>query len=301
MSISVSHVYKSYGRQQVLNDLSFSINSGEIVGFLGNNGAGKSTTMKIITGYINPDSGSAEVCGINVQKSPLEAHRLIGYLPEHNPIYPDMYVREYLRFVAGLYKLGREANQRVDEMIERTGLVREYRKKIGMLSKGYRQRVGLAQALIPNPQVLILDEPTTGLDPNQIIEVRDLIKEVGKEKTVMLSTHIMQEVSAICDRVIIINKGQIVVDEKEESVASVVSEGRVSIVAEFSANQSVELLSALPNVYCVKEVGVNTYLFDCKEDIRQDIFEYAVNSHVILLTLRLNERSMEEVFREMTQ
>lgn len=301
MSISVSHIYKSYGTQQVLNDLTFSINSGEIVGFLGNNGAGKSTTMKIITGYIEADSGSVEVCGIDVRKHSIEAHRQIGYLPEHNPIYPDMYVKEYLRFVAGLYKLGSKANERVDEMIERTGLVREYRKKIGTLSKGYRQRVGLAQALIPNPQVLILDEPTTGLDPNQIVEVRDLIKEIGKEKTVMLSTHIMQEVSAICDRVIIINKGQIVVDEKETSVTSVVSEGRVSIIAEFSSPQKVATLSALPCVLQVQEVGPNLYLFDCEKDVRQSIFEYAVGSHSILLTLRLNERSMEEVFREMTQ
>lgn len=301
MSIAVSHLHKSYGKQQVLNDLSFSINSGEIVGFLGNNGAGKSTTMKIITGYISQDAGMVEVCGIDVQKSPLEAHRLIGYLPEHNPIYPDMYVREYLRFVAGLYRLGKEANHRVDEMIERTGLVKEYRKKIGTLSKGYRQRVGLAQALIPNPQVLILDEPTTGLDPNQIVEVRDLIKEVGKEKTVMLSTHIMQEVSAICDRVIIINKGQIVVDEKENSVTTVAREGVVSVVAEFATSQSLDVLAALPKVCSVKEMGVNTYLFDCEEDIRQTIFEYAINSHSILLTLKLNERSMEEVFREMTK
>lgn len=301
MSIAVSHLHKSYGKQQVLNDLSFSINSGEIVGFLGNNGAGKSTTMKIITGYISQDAGMVEVCGIDVQKSPLEAHRLIGYLPEHNPIYPDMYVREYLRFVAGLYRLGKEANHRVDEMIERTGLVKEYRKKIGTLSKGYRQRVGLAQALIPNPQVLILDEPTTGLDPNQIVEVRDLIKEVGKEKTVMLSTHIMQEVSAICDRVIIINKGQIVVDEKETSVTTVAREGVVSVVAEFATPQSLDVLAALPNVCSVKEIGVNTYLFDCEKDIRQAIFEYAINSHSILLTLKLNERSMEEVFREMTK
>lgn len=301
MSISVSHIYKSYGKQQVLNDLSFSINSGEIVGFLGNNGAGKSTTMKIITGYINADSGSVEVCGIDVRKSPLETHRLIGYLPEHNPIYPDMYVKEYLSFVAGLYKLGSKSKERVDEMIEKTGLVREYKKKIGTLSKGYRQRVGLAQALIPNPQVLILDEPTTGLDPNQIVEVRDLIKEVGKEKTVMLSTHIMQEVSAICDRVIILNKGQIVVDEKEPLVTSMAPAGTHSVLAEFLTQQPLEILAALPKVKHVKSLGNNLYLFDCEEDIRRNIFDYAVNSRSTLLTLKLNERSMEEVFREMTK
>lgn len=301
MSITVEHLYKSYGKQLVLNDISFSIKSGEIVGFLGNNGAGKSTTMKIITGYLNADSGRVDVCGVDVAKDPLEAHRRIGYLPEHNPIYPDMYVREYLRFVAGLYKIGKGANERVDEMIERTGLTREYRKKIGMLSKGYRQRVGLAQALIPNPDVLILDEPTTGLDPNQIDEVRTLIKEVGREKTVMLSTHIMQEVSAICDRVIIINKGKIAVDEKESAVVSFQEGKGFAIEAEFSAPQSLEVLKRLENVLSVTESGVNTYLLHCSNDERERIFNYAVNSKVALLTLKLQEKSMEDVFRNYTK
>lgn len=301
MSITVEHLYKSYGKQLVLNDISFSIKSGEIVGFLGNNGAGKSTTMKIITGYLNADSGHVDVCGVDVAKDPLEAHRRIGYLPEHNPIYPDMYVREYLRFVAGLYKIGKGANERVDEMIERTGLTREYRKKIGMLSKGYRQRVGLAQALIPNPDVLILDEPTTGLDPNQIDEVRTLIKEVGREKTVMLSTHIMQEVSAICDRVIIINKGKIAVDDKESAVVSFQEGKGFAIEAEFSAPQSLEALKRLENVLSVTESGVNTYLLHCSHDERERIFNYAVNSKVALLTLKLQEKSMEDVFRNYTK
>ena len=301
MSITVEHLYKSYGKQLVLNDISFSIKSGEIVGFLGNNGAGKSTTMKIITGYLEADSGHVDVCGVDVAKNTLEAHRKIGYLPEHNPIYPDMYVREYLRFVAGLYKLGKQANARVDEMIERTGLTREYKKKIGMLSKGYRQRVGLAQALIPNPEVLVLDEPTTGLDPNQIDEVRTLIKEVGREKTVLLSTHIMQEVSAICDRVIIINKGKIAVDDKESAVVSVQDDDSLVIQVEFSAPQSVEALGKLENVLSVKEAGLNTYLLRCSSDERARIFQYAVDQKTALLTLKLQEKSMEDVFRNYTK
>lgn len=301
MSITVEHLYKSYGKQLVLNDISFSIKSGEIVGFLGNNGAGKSTTMKIITGYLEADSGHVDVCGVDVAKNTLEAHRKIGYLPEHNPIYPDMYVREYLRFVAGLYKLGKETDARVDEMIERTGLTREYKKKIGMLSKGYRQRVGLAQALIPNPEVLILDEPTTGLDPNQIDEVRTLIKEVGREKTVLLSTHIMQEVSAICDRVIIINKGKIAVDDKESAVVSVQDDDSLVIQVEFSAPQSVEALGKLENVLSVTEAGLNTYLLRCSSDERARIFQYAVDQKTALLTLKLQEKSMEDVFRNYTK
>lgn len=207
MSLSVQGLNKFYGQQQVLKDVSFSINTGEIVGFLGPNGAGKSTTMKVITGYLTPNSGNVSVQNINVQKQPLEAQKIIGYLPEHNPLYLDMYVKEYLQFVAQIYKVGKkESHDRVAEIIEQTGLTEEYKKKIGHLSKGYRQRVGLAQALVHNPKVLILDEPTTGLDPNQIVEVRQLIKNVGKDKTVILSTHIMQEVNAICDRFIIIKE-----------------------------------------------------------------------------------------------
>lgn len=300
MSITIKNLYKSYGKQQVLDNISFSIGDGEIVGFLGKNGAGKSTTMKIITGYIEPDKGSVEVCGIDVQKHPLEAHRKIGYLPEHNPIYPDMYVKEYLRFVAGVYKLGANANSRVDEMIEKTGLTREYKKKIGMLSKGYRQRVGLAQALIPNPDVLILDEPTTGLDPTQILEVRDLIKEVGKEKTIMLSTHIMQEVSAICERVIIINKGHIVADGKESSFISSGEDSVLSLFIEFLNPIDKELLSNLGNVKSVEEVGENAYVINTTEDIRELIFRTSVKNNWVILTMKQQERSMEDVFRDLT-
>lgn len=301
MSITIRNLYKSYGKQQVLNDISFSISGGEIVGFLGNNGAGKSTTMKIITGYIEADKGKVEVCDIDVKKHPLESHRKIGYLPEHNPIYPEMYVKEYLRFVAGIYKLGKEANARVDEMIEKTGLTQEYKKKIGTLSKGYRQRVGLAQALIPNPEVLILDEPTTGLDPNQIIEVRNLIKEVGKEKTVMLSTHIMQEVSAICERVIIINKGHIVADDKESSIVSISQDAVLSLFVEFTKPQDLNVLKAMDNVVSVTQEGESSYAINSSEDIREQVFRMAVASGQVILTMKQQERSMEDVFRSLTK
>lgn len=301
MSISVEHLYKSYGKQLVLNDISFSIGTGEIVAFLGNNGAGKSTTMKIITGYLEPDSGDVEVCGINVRKNPLESNRKIGYLPEHNPIYPDMFVKEYLMFIAGVYKLGKASEERVDEMIEKTGLTREYKKKIGMLSKGYRQRVGLAQALIPNPEVLILDEPTTGLDPNQIVGVRDLIREVGKEKTVMLSTHIMQEVSAICDRVIIINKGKIAVDDKESMVVSSASDHSLTVFVEFLQPTEAAFLKEIAGVSELTQMSSTTFVLTCENDVREQIFRLSVEHQQVLLTMRLQERSMEEVFRTVTK
>lgn len=301
MSIVVEHLSKSYGKQLVLDDISFSIGTGEVVAFLGNNGAGKSTTMKIITGYLEPDAGKVEVCGVDVQKNPLETHRRIGYLPEHNPIYPEMFVKEYLMFIAGVYKLGKASASRVDEMIEKTGLTREYKKKIGMLSKGYRQRVGLAQALIPNPDVLILDEPTTGLDPNQIIGVRDLIKEVGKEKTVMLSTHIMQEVSAICDRVIIINKGKVAVDDKESLVVTSSDDHCQLVYLEFLQSGDLSFLHEIPGVRDVTQTSVNTFVLSCEEDVREQIFRAAVEHHQVLLTMRLQERSMEDVFRTVTK
>ncbi|MCB9017225.1 MAG: gliding motility-associated ABC transporter ATP-binding subunit GldA [Paludibacteraceae bacterium] len=301
MSITVRNLCKSYGKQQVLDNISFSISGGEIVGFLGNNGAGKSTTMKIITGYVEADKGTVEVCDIDVVKHPLESHRKIGYLPEHNPIYPEMFVKEYLRFVAGVYRLGKDANARVDEMIEKTGLTREYKKKIGMLSKGYRQRVGLAQALIPNPEVLVLDEPTTGLDPNQILEVRNLIQEVGKEKTVMLSTHIMQEVSAICGRVIIINKGRIVADDKESSIVSVSQDAVLSLFVEYSQPQDVNVLKALDSVVSVSQESESSYVINSSTDIRESVFRMAVANGQVILTMKQQERSMEDVFRSLTK
>ncbi|MEE0997859.1 MAG: gliding motility-associated ABC transporter ATP-binding subunit GldA [Paludibacteraceae bacterium] len=300
MSITVQNLKKSYGSQLVLDNISFSIKSGEIVGFLGNNGAGKSTTMKIITGYISYDAGSVEVCGIDVEKNPIETHRRIGYLPEHNPIYPEMYVKEYLRFVAGLYKLGSESKNRVDEMIEKTGLTREYKKKIGMLSKGYRQRVGLAQALIPNPDVLILDEPTTGLDPNQIIDVRNLIREVGKEKTVMLSTHIMQEVSAICDRVIIINSGKIVADGKESSIVATDNNSGLALFVEFSEPQDMNALKLVEGVDEISQINSSSYMISSQKDIREGIFRFAVANNQVILTMKQQERNMEDAFRYWT-
>lgn len=301
MSIKVSHLSKSYGTQLVLDDINFSIGSGEVVAFLGNNGAGKSTTMKIITGYLTPDKGDVEVCGIDVCEDPIASNRKIGYLPEHNPIYPDMFVKEYLLFIAGIYHLGKNAKERVDEMIEKTGLTREYKKKIGMLSKGYRQRVGLAQALIPNPEVLILDEPTTGLDPNQIVDVRNLIKEVGKEKTVLLSTHIMQEVSAICDRVIILNKGKIAVDDQESIVTASAESGEHLFIVEFLPKTDSTFLSKIAGVKNITPVNDTTFAITADADIRKAIFRESVANKAILLTLKEKERSMEEIFRTVTQ
>ena len=307
MSIKVEHLKKNYGSQCVLNDVSFEIKRGEIVGFLGNNGAGKSTTMKIITGYRSYNGGRVEVCGMDIATHPMETRRKTGYLPEHNPLYLDMYVREYLLFVAQIYKVA-NARQRVDEMIEATGLAKECRKQIGTLSKGYRQRVGLAQALIHDPEVLILDEPTTGLDPNQIVEVRDLIKKVGQQKAVMLSTHIMQEVSAICDRVIILNNGKIVADDKESAILLQRSDTgeAVTVFAEFGnavdSTQAAEWLrQQLPGknveVRCVEG---NACLFSADEDVSAQVFQYAVATGNTIKTLRRQERSMEDVFRELT-
>ena len=220
MSLQVSNLSKRYGTQQVLTDLSFSVDKGQIVGFLGPNGAGKSTTMKIAMGFCMPDAGRVIVDGLDAQKDRLAVQRLVGYLPEHNPLYLDMYVRESLTFTANLYQLGNQTASRVDEMIERTGLSSECHKKIGQLSKGYRQRVGLTQALIHNPKVLILDEPTTGLDPNQLVDIRNLIQEFGKERTVLFSTHIMQEVTAICDRFLVLRKGELVADRPVDGISA---------------------------------------------------------------------------------
>lgn len=220
MSLQVQSINKSYGSQQVLFDLSFDIKPGEIVGFLGPNGAGKSSLMKIMTGYLSPDSGRVLVDDICVQEKCIEAQKRIGYLPEHNPLYLDLYVKEYLNFTARTYNLGSARTSRIDEMIEKCGLESEYKKKIGQLSKGYRQRVGLAASMIHNPQVLILDEPTTGLDPNQLVEIRELIKDFGKDRTVLFSTHIMQEVSAICDRFLVLKKGVLVADRLTNNITS---------------------------------------------------------------------------------
>lgn len=272
------------------------------MGFLGPNGAGKTTTMKILTGYLTPDGGSAEVCGFDVIRQPMEVKRRIGYLPEHNPLYPDMYVREYLLHVAGIYRLANRKT-RVQEIIEKTGLLPECHKRIGELSKGYRQRVGLAQALVHDPEVLILDEPTSGLDPNQINEIRELIRETGREKTLLFSTHIMQEVEALCDRVIIINKGQIVADQPSAALRNYRSQAGTVITVEFNTSISESALSALPGISSARKISANTWEITSQgtSDIRQDIFRFAVESGLEVLTLNRRETKLEDVFRELTQ
>lgn len=302
MSIEVSGITKLYRQQKALNNISFKIPQGEIVGFLGPNGAGKSTMMKIITGFLPPNSGSVKVCGKQVNEQSLEIRRLIGYLPEHNPLYLDMYVKEYLGFVAGIYKLANTA-EKVKEMIDLTGLNREKHKKIGALSKGYRQRVGLAQALISDPKVLILDEPTTGLDPNQIAEVRELIKNLGKEKTILLSTHIMQEVQAICERVIIINNGTIVADDKAHLLASSTFADEQIVTIEFTTDVSIELLKEIKTIKEVKHISASSFQISssAKTDIRPELFEFAVQKGLVILTMTRDDRSLEDVFHALTE
>ena len=301
MSLSIDQLTKYYGRQAALNNVSFELREGEIAGFLGPNGAGKSTLMKIATGYISADLGSVSVCGQKVTETGLETRRMIGYLPEHNPLYPDLYVKEYLQFVAGMYHLGKQSKSRVDEMIERTGLTAEYKKRIGQLSKGYRQRVGLAQALIHDPKVLILDEPTTGLDPNQLAEIRKLIMEVGKEKTVLFSTHIMQEVKAICKRVIIINNGSLVADSTEDMLLHELGKDRFGTVVEFTGEMDAAKLRAVFGVVQVTAAGRKNFEVISSCDVREAIFRLAVETNNPLLTLRQEERNMEEVFKELTR
>lgn len=300
MSISIKQVAKHYGEQCVLNDVSFEIGSGQIVGFIGPNGAGKSTLMKIITGYVPYETGSVQVCGMEVNDNPLETKKLIGYLPEHNPLYLEMYVKEYLQFVGEMYKLGKGTSARVDEMIERVGLTLEYKKKIGQLSKGYRQRVGLAQALIHDPKVLILDEPTTGLDPNQLVDVRNLISEIGKEKTVMLSTHIMQEVSAICDRVLIINRGNIVADETEAEIVSSKNRKTHILTVELDKELDEKLFLEIKSVSKSTKLKPTLYELESSEDIRGEVFRFVNEKGLTLLTLNQQERNMEDVFHELT-
>lgn len=301
MSISISNLCKKYGQQQVLNNVSFDINEGEIVGFIGPNGAGKSTTMKCITGYIPYNSGSVKVCGIEVAEHPTETKKLIGYLPEHNPLYLEMYVKEYLTFAGRAYGLNaKDTKKRVDELIETVGLTKEYRKKIGQLSKGYRQRVGIAQALIHDPKVLILDEPTTGLDPNQLVEVRNLISEIGKSKAVMLSTHIMQEVNAICDRVIVINQGHIVADESEAQIITSNTDNKHLINVEFTDEIDATFLNNINGVISTQKIANNTYEINAAADIRAEIFKAAVENSAVIISLMQKTRNMEDVFHELT-
>ena len=299
--IEVKDLTKIYGEQRAINNISFTANKGEILGFLGPNGAGKTTTMKILTCFIPPSSGSATVCGFDVTTAPLEVRREVGYLPEHNPLYKDMYVKEYLEFVAGVHKLDKK-KQRVAEMIERVGLGIEQGKPIGALSKGYRQRVGLAQAMMHDPSVLILDEPTSGLDPNQLVEIRRLIKDLGKEKTVVFSTHIMQEVQALCDRVMIINKGIIVADDTIDTLQNRMRGGSL-VTVEFLQNIDNQRLTKILNVKSVKVLGTNRYQLssDMNKDIRADVFRFAVDNQLTLMEMRKEVYTVEDVFQELTK
>jgi ABC-2 type transport system ATP-binding protein len=299
MSIEVKHLTKFFGEQAAVNDISFEIGKGEIVAFLGPNGAGKSTTMKMITGYIPASSGSIKVNGITVDVDDLETRKIIGYLPENNPLYLDMYVKEYLHFVGSIYKI-KDLKNRVNEMIQMVGLEIEQHKKIGALSKGYKQRVGLAQAFIHDPEVLILDEPTSGLDPNQLVEIRELIKTIGKEKTIMLSTHIMQEVEAICDRVIIINKGKIVANNNQQALDT--SPEVQTIYIEFEGAVSSQLLSKIPGVTTVKALG-NGWLIEgvTDQDLRKNVSKKAQEAGWLIMTLKLEKKSLEAVFKELTK
>lgn len=297
MSIEVQNISKSYGAQKALDSVSFSVKKGEIVGFLGPNGAGKSTLMKILTTYINADEGTASVNGNDVAQNQKAVQLSVGYLPEHNPLYLDLYVREYLEFNADVYKV---AKSRIEEVIQLTGLSSESHKKIGQLSKGYRQRVGLATALLHNPDVLILDEPTTGLDPNQLVEIRNVIKNVGKNKTVFLSTHIMQEVEAICDRVIIINNGKIVTDKKLDKLVSEITAQVIEV--EFDKAITEELLTTLSDLTSYKNTHNNVWelTFETETDMRSALFDFAQNNGLKTLQLNLKSKNLETIFREKT-
>ncbi|WP_248722127.1 gliding motility-associated ABC transporter ATP-binding subunit GldA [Seonamhaeicola sp. ML3] len=296
MSIEVKNISKLYGNQRALNDISFKVNNPEIVGFLGPNGAGKSTMMKILTTYIKPENGSALVNGHNIFDQPKNVQQSIGYLPEHNPLYLDMYIKEYLAFNANIYKVPK---QRIEDVIELTGLTPEKHKRIGQLSKGYRQRVGLANALLHDPEVLILDEPTTGLDPNQLIDIRNLIKTIGKSKTVFLSTHIMQEVEAMCDRVIIINKGEIVADKK---LSDLREDQKQTVIVEFDFRVEDAFLKRLPKVTEVKNTYGFVYeiTFSTSKDMRSHVFDFAHDNELKILQLNQKNISLENLFRELT-
>lgn len=299
MSILVQHITKIYGKQKALNDISFEVNAGEVVGFLGPNGAGKSTTMKILTCFLPQTSGTASVCGYDVNEQSLEVRKNVGYLPESNPLYYDMFVKEYLSFVAELHHLKNIAS-RVKEIMDITGLSVEKGKKIGALSKGYKQRVGLAQALIHDPKVLILDEPTSGLDPIQLVEIRNVIKEIGKAKTILLSTHIMQEVEAMCDRVIIISKGNIVADKSTRELKQSGS-NKVIITVEFDKPTSRSALTSVKGALEAKNISGNTWQISSSsdKDIRSDIFHFAVSNGLAVLTIQKEEQKLEDVFKEL--
>ena len=300
MSIEVKNLLKEYGEQKAVNDISFKVDKGEIVGFLGPNGAGKSTSMKIITGYLQPTAGTALVCGNNVLLDPMETKKKIGYLPESNALYYDMYVKEYLGFVSEVHKIGNR-QQAISNVIETVGLKVESKKKIGELSKGYKQRVGLAAALIHDPEVLILDEPTSGLDPNQIVEIREVIKQQGKDKTVLFSSHILQEVEAMCDRVIIINKGEIVADDKLSNLQKS-GDKQQSVTVEFKETIPAEWLERLHGVIKVKNVQYSMFNIQCSnaEAVKKQILQLAMDKNLNIVSLQSREQSLEDVFRSLT-
>ena len=300
MSIEVSNITKQYGAQKALDQVSFTVGEGSITGFLGPNGAGKSTVMKILTCFIPQNSGVAKVCGFDVYENSYEVKQRVGYLPEHNPLYLDMYVKEYLAFAAGIHKIN-SIDKRVKEMIEITGLTLEQRKKIGALSKGYRQRVGLAQALIHNPKVLILDEPTTGLDPNQLVEIRALIKELGKEKTVLFSTHILQEVKAVCDNIIIINKGKIVANSDAKTLQNGNS-SQSALLLELDKDVSINKFKEIVGVIDVQKMEALKWKinFAQENDIRQAIMQLAVSNNLTILSMKIEEQSLEDIFQKLT-
>jgi ABC-2 type transport system ATP-binding protein len=302
MSVKVQGLTKIYGAQRAVDDITFEVHKGEVLGFLGPNGAGKSTTMKILTCFIPQSGGSATVCGFDTTTAPLEVTKRIGYLPESNPLYYDMYVREYLEFMAGLHKLGPITQKRIDEMIEVTGLTAERKKKVGQLSKGYKQRVGLAQAMLHDPEVLILDEPTSGLDPNQLVEIRSLIKQLGQNKTVIFSSHIMQEVQAVASRVIIINKGKLVADDSTQNL-----QGRtgteVVVTVEFKQPVERSLLAGITGVKSFDKLKDGTWSFVAagNKDIREEIFNFAKARDLTLLSMYKEESSLEDVFKQLTR
>ena len=303
MSIAIHNITKRYGTQIAVDRVSFNVKAGEIVGFIGPNGAGKSTTMKIITGILPPDEGTVTIDGNSTLSNEKKIRRIIGYLPEHNPLYLELYIREYLEYVAGLYGItGNRAGDRIEQVVKMTGLEPEIKKKIGALSKGYRQRVGLAQSLVHDPQILILDEPTSGLDPNQLAEIRNLISSIGKTKTILLSTHILQEVEAICDRVIIINKGRIVADEHATSLKTKREGGAQTILIETDRSLDTVIWEELPFVENARHLQGTQVLLETFEtrDVRGEVSNFAVGQGLTILSLQLKQKSLEEVFREIT-
>jgi ABC-2 type transport system ATP-binding protein len=299
MSIEVKGIIKSYGEQKAVNEVSFSVGKGEIVGFLGPNGAGKSTTMKMITGYLEPDIGEIRVCGISAKDNLLEIKKKIGYLPEANPLYYDMYIREYLDFIAGLHNISNPA-KKIEEVIDLTGLRPESSKKIGQLSKGYKQRVGLAAALIHDPEVLILDEPTTGLDPNQIIEIREVIRRLGKDKTVLFSSHILQEVEALCDRVIIINKGRLVADDSISKLHAVKKGQYIKVT--FGQSPDIKLIDSLSGVSGRESTDGQSFTLetDDPEGLRKQLMELSLQHNLNIVSLQSESGSLEDIFRDLT-